>query len=146
MKSSVVLAGATLISLSLLGSQAFAQDISPLTMPAKPDASSPNSATGLAPMERGPSSALLTGHRVSSIIGASVINKANETVGNIDDIIVAADGKAQYAILSVGGFLGVGSRLVAVPFDELSLEANRVTLPTINKERLSTMPEFHYSK
>ena len=47
-----------------------------------------------------------TGFRASKIIGSSVVNEANETVGSIDDLIVTPDEKAPYAVLSVGGFLG----------------------------------------
>lgn len=48
------------------------------------------------------------GYRASKVIGSSVINEANETIGKIDDLLVTRDGKEPYAVLSIGGFLGVG--------------------------------------
>ena len=45
-----------------------------------------------------------------------MVNEANETVGTIDDLIVTPGGQAPYAVLSVGGFLGMGTKYVVVPF------------------------------
>src|ERR1700730_4798917 len=59
------------------------------------------------------------GYRASKVIGSSVANNDNETIGKIDDLLVSSDGKDPYAVLSIGGFLGMGSRLVAVPYDSL---------------------------
>src|SRR5260221_14745577 len=55
---------------------------------------------------------LAAGYRASKVIGTSVTNDANETIGKIDDLLVSSDGKDPYAVLSIGGFLGMGSRLV----------------------------------
>ena len=49
------------------------------------------------------------GYRASKVIGSSVVNDANETIGKIDDLLVTRDGKEPYAVLSVGGFLGMGT-------------------------------------
>ncbi len=87
-----------------------------------------------------------TGFRASSVIGSAVVNSANETVGKIDEVIISADGKAPYAILSVGGFLGMGTRLVAVPYDTLRFVDNKVMLPGATKEGLKNLPEFKYVK
>ncbi len=46
------------------------------------------------------------GYRASKVIGSSVVNDANETIGKIDDLLVTRDGKEPYVVLSVGGFLG----------------------------------------
>ena len=56
------------------------------------------------------------GYRASKVIGSTVLNDANESIGTIDDLLVSPDGKATYAVLSVGGFLGMGSKLVVVPY------------------------------
>jgi PRC-barrel domain len=60
-----------------------------------------------------------TGYRSSKVVGATVVNEANETVGTIDDLIVTPDGKTPYAVLSVGGFLSLGTKYVVVPFTSL---------------------------
>jgi hypothetical protein len=86
-----------------------------------------------------------TGFRASKIIGANVINASNESIGKIDDVIISSDGKAPYAVVSVGGFLGMGSRLIAVPYELLRMVDNKVTLPGATKEQLKTLPEFKYT-
>jgi hypothetical protein len=52
---------------------------------------------------------LAAGYRSSKVVGSSVVNDANETIGKIDDLLVSSDGKQPYAVLSIGGFLGVGT-------------------------------------
>ena len=47
------------------------------------------------------------GYRSSQVVGSSVVNDANETIGKIDDLLVSRDGKQPYAVLSIGGFLGM---------------------------------------
>ena len=54
---------------------------------------------------------LATGYRTSKVVGSTVVNEANETVGAIDDLIVTPGGQAPYAVLSVGGFLGMGTNM-----------------------------------
>jgi hypothetical protein len=85
-----------------------------------------------------------SGFRASKVIGASVVNASNDTIGKVDDVIISADGKAPYAILSVGGFLGIGNRLIAVPYDALRFD-DKVSLPGATKESLKVLPEFRYA-
>ena len=54
------------------------------------------------------------GYRASKVIGNSVVNDANQTIGKIDDLLVTRDGKEPYVVLSVGGFLGMGTRMVVI--------------------------------
>jgi hypothetical protein len=58
---------------------------------------------------------LATGYRTSMVVGSTVLNEANETVGTIDDLIITKSDQVPYAVLSVGGFLGMGTRYVVVP-------------------------------
>jgi len=85
------------------------------------------------------------GFRASKIIGESIVNEANETVGKVDDIIIGTDGKSPYAVLSVGGFLGVGSKLVAVPYEQLKIDEHKMLLSGANKDSLKSLPEFRYA-
>jgi sporulation protein YlmC with PRC-barrel domain len=62
------------------------------------------------------------GWRSSKIVGADVYNDQNNSIGTIEDLIVDKDGKITDAVISVGGFLGIGTKLVAVPFDQLKFE------------------------
>lgn len=57
--------------------------------------------------------------RASKIIGLSVYNDNNQDVGDINDILMDQGGNAKAIVISIGGFLGVGSRLVAVPYDKV---------------------------
>jgi sporulation protein YlmC with PRC-barrel domain len=87
------------------------------------------------------------GHRASKLVGAAVVNNKDERIGTIDDLVVSPDDKVTYAILSVGGFLGIGSKLVAVPFDALQMvKEDRLMLPGATKEALRDLPEFKYAK
>ena len=88
---------------------------------------------------------LAAGYRASKVIGSSVINSSNETIGKIDDLLVSPDGKEPYAILSIGGFLGMGSHLVAVPYDSLKLVDKKLVLPGGTKDSLKLLPEFKYA-
>lgn len=86
------------------------------------------------------------GFRASKLVGASVINDANEKIGKVDDLIVTRSDRVVYAILSVGGFLGVGDKLVAVPFAELELTEDKIVLAGATKDSLKTLPKFTYAK
>jgi sporulation protein YlmC with PRC-barrel domain len=88
---------------------------------------------------------VMKGYRASKIVGMTLTNEANETVGKIDDLVIRADDKAIVAIVSVGGFLGVGDRLVAVPYQSISWRENTGVLPGATKDRLNTFPEFKYA-
>ena len=88
---------------------------------------------------------LAAGYRASKVIGSSVVNDRGETIGKIDDLLVSADGKQPYAVLSVGGFLGMGTRLVVVPYETLKFVDKKVMLPGGTKEGLKMMPEFKYA-
>src|SRR5262245_33326417 len=86
-----------------------------------------------------------TGYRASKVIGATVLNDKGDNIGKIDDVFISTDGKAPYAVLSVGGFLGVGSRLVIVRYQDLAFASNKVTLAGATKEQLMALPEFKYA-
>jgi hypothetical protein len=88
---------------------------------------------------------LSAGYRSSKVVGSTVVNDADETIGKIDDFLVSRDGKQPYAVLSIGGFLGMGSRLVVVPYDTLKFSNNKVILPGGTKEGLKLLPEFKYA-
>jgi sporulation protein YlmC with PRC-barrel domain len=84
--------------------------------------------------------------RSSKVVGASVYNDQNQSVGSIDDVLMSdADHKAATAVISVGGFLGMGSKLVSVPFDQLKIENDKIVMPGATKASLEGMPEYHYT-
>jgi sporulation protein YlmC with PRC-barrel domain len=57
--------------------------------------------------------------RASKLVGLSVYNDNNESLGSINDLLMDKDGNIKGVVLGVGGFLGVGEHLVAVPFDKI---------------------------
>jgi hypothetical protein len=85
------------------------------------------------------------GYRASKLLHASVRNDKNEKIGSIDDIIIGHD-RLLFAVLQVGGFLGLGAHLVAVPYQSLVLneEGNKIVLPGASKDELKKLPEFGY--
>ena len=74
--------------------------------------------------------------RLYKMIGLDVYNQNDEKVGDISELLVDQTGKIQTAILGVGGFLGVGERLVSVNFDQLKF----VNQPVELKIASSTQP------
>ena len=57
--------------------------------------------------------------RASKLVGLSVYNDNNESIGSINDLLTDKSGNIKAAVIGVGGFLGVGTHLVAVPFDKI---------------------------
>jgi sporulation protein YlmC with PRC-barrel domain len=85
-----------------------------------------------------------TGYRASKVIGASIVNDTNETVGKVDDVILGDD-KTAYVVLSVGGFLGVGNKLVALPYEAIRKTDEKLIMPGATKDALKSLPEFKYA-
>lgn len=94
-------------------------------------------------MKVGPAS-LATGYRASKVVGSTVVNEADVTVGTIDDLIITPNEKVPFAVLSVGGFLGMGSRYVVVPFSSLQVKDKYMVLPGATKDSLKALPELKY--
>lgn len=84
--------------------------------------------------------------RASKVVGASVYNDQNQSVGSVDDVLMSdTDHKAATAVISVGGFLGMGAKLVSVPFDQLKIENDKIVMPGATKASLEGMPEYRYT-
>ena len=88
---------------------------------------------------------LAMGYRTSKVVGSTVVNEAKETVGTIDDLIVTPTEKVPFAVLSVGGFLGMGTKYVVVPFSSLQVKDKQMVLPGATKDSLKALPEFKYN-
>jgi hypothetical protein len=84
----------------------------------------------------------------SKLIGASVVNGANETIGQIADIVLDEKNTVKSWVIGVGGFLGLGSKYVAV--DPSVLKLNRTDDKTLQaridttKDQLRAAPEYIY--
>ena len=86
-----------------------------------------------------------SGFRASKLAGTSVYNRDKDKIGTIDDLILSPSDHSAFAILSVGGFLGMGKHYVAVPFSDLQITAKQVTMPEATKTSLEALPEFKYA-
>ena len=127
MKRASLVAGAAMVSTVLFAGPVWAQG-APQTV-----------------IERVDVQKLAAGYRSSKIVGSPVVNDANEKIGDVDDLLVEPSDKVLFAVLSVGGFLGMGERLVVVPFRSLQIAGNRVMLPGGTKDALKALPEFEYA-
>ncbi len=57
--------------------------------------------------------------RASKLVGLSVYNDNNESIGSINDMLTEKDGKIKAVVIGVGGFLGIGEHLVAIPYEKV---------------------------
>lgn len=57
--------------------------------------------------------------RASKLVGVAIYGPDNKKVGNISDILMSKDGKAELVVVGVGGFLGIGEKDVAIPFEQV---------------------------
>jgi hypothetical protein len=129
MKKPMLLASAAMIGVGFLAADAKAQGVPQTVEIAKVDVQK-----------------VAAGYRASKVIGSSVLNEANETIGRIDDLLVTRDGKEPYAVLSIGGFLGMGTHMVVVRYDSLKFADNKIVLPEGTKDGLKMLPAFQYSR
>ena len=81
-------------------------------------------------------------HRISKVIGSDVRNKSGDKIGDIRDLVVDDHGTIKLAIVSTGGFLGVGDRLHAVPWDVLTLGPKDDHILDIDRAHLQAAPGF----
>lgn len=100
--------------------------------------SSPATAAG----SSGGANAML-GMKVREIIGRDVVNASGKDIGEIDDIVINDQDQAMYAVIGVGGFLGLGQKEIAIPFEQLRLGADNVILMSERSESdLKQMPAY----
>jgi hypothetical protein len=101
----------------------------PMTPPAQPGAQAPARIEG------------------SHLIGLTLRNTANESIGSIDDVIVDRDGRVRQVVVSVGGFLGIGDRKVTIAWDQLRFDQTRdVAMVNLTKDQVRAMPEYRASR
>lgn len=80
----------------------------------------------------------------NTLIGNDVYNQKDENLGDIKEIMLdVRSGRVSYAVLSFGGFLGMGEKLFAVPWTALSLDTvNKRFVLNVEKDRLKSAPGF----
>jgi sporulation protein YlmC with PRC-barrel domain len=85
----------------------------------------------------------------SALIGTKVRNANKESIGKINDIYLDKDAKVTDVVISVGGFLGVGSKDVAVKWSDLKLsrdDKSIVIMTSWTKDSLKAMPDYKYER
>lgn len=114
----------------------------------------------------GPNGSLMKTHgmwRSGAIDGATVYNAQGQNIGTIDNLLLNSSGKAEKAIISVGGFIGIGNKLVEVPFSHLTFKPSTgdnmsgnngnsgnhqqdysIVLSNATKQSLTSLPSFNY--
>jgi len=83
----------------------------------------------------------------ASLTGDAVVDAAGESLGKIDAIMIdVRSGRVAYAVLSFGGFLGMGNKLFAIPWSALTLDAiHKRFVFDVSRERLEAAPGFDKS-
>lgn len=79
-----------------------------------------------------------------SILGAKVVNEEGEDLGTIEDLVIdTKDNRVAYAILSLGGFWGMGDKQFAIPWEAIAFDISAKTaVLNVDKERLKNAPGF----
>jgi sporulation protein YlmC with PRC-barrel domain len=141
-----VAAVAALIALIALAPAAsFAADDTPA--PARAD--QPDSGTANPPTAP-PGVTILKSHEAEGILGKEVRSAAGENMGRIVDVVVDRSGQVRAAVIDFGGFLGLGSRKIAVDWNALTFpapgdKAGRVTLE-FTRDQVKAAPEYQEGK
>ena len=99
---------------ALLASVAFAQSPSATT-----DSATTDRATTAAPAATSDPSSFKGSWRTSKLVGLNVYNDSNESIGSVNDMLTDKSGDIKAVVIGVGGFLGIGEHLVAVPMDKV---------------------------
>ena len=140
----LLLAGSSLVFAQTSPAPAPAPEAPPAAKPTEPSAAQPTGAQQLWYSRQADEM------RASKLIGTTVVNAANETVGDVNEVVLTKDGKVAAVILGVGGFLGIGEREVAVNFNSIRMnrdQSNKLVL-TVNatKESLKDAPAWRWDE
>lgn len=130
----------------LLSTTAMAQTRVPPAMPNTPAATTPMTPGGTSGHSAFIQQQRADQHLASNLIGMNVYGGADENLGEINDLVLDRTGTVTAAVIGVGGFLGVGQKDVAVPFQAVEVTRNadgknRLVLRK-TKDELKAAPEF----
>ncbi|MBR0869189.1 PRC-barrel domain-containing protein [Bradyrhizobium tropiciagri] len=122
---------------ALLATVAFAQTPTD-TKSDKTNASPPPASTTTTTTTSTTSVSFKGDWRASKVVGLSVYNDKNESVGSINDLLMEKSGAIKAVVVGVGGFLGVGEHLVALPLDKVKFVNEPVASTTTSSNTSST--------
>jgi len=86
-----------------------------------------------------------TQFRASKLIGSAVYDAKGESVGDVADLIVDRDGHVPAVVISVGGFLGIGNKLIAIPMDGVKFGENDRLTVNLTRDQIAQAPGYSYS-
>ncbi len=108
------------------------------------DTSTGSGTIGVSPQES--QGAALGWSAEKQILHKAVYNDDLKKIGAIEDIIISPEKSVSYAVIGVGGFLGMDRHDVLIPFNHLRLDGNKLVLPGATKSALKGLPAFRYSR
>jgi hypothetical protein len=125
----------------------------PPAAPASPPAAKPAAAAPASPASppaAKPEVTVLDNHDVEGILGREVLGASGESMGRVVDVLVDRSGRVRAAIIDFGGFLGVGSRKIAVDWNALHFpppdkSGERITLE-LNRDQVNAAPQYQEGK
>ncbi len=82
--------------------------------------------------------------RTSKLIGIEVYNENGDDIGKLDDILVKDSTSEPQVVLSVGGFVGEGPKLVVVPLSHISLKADKASM-SATKAQMAALPKWQFN-
>jgi PRC-barrel domain protein len=94
---------------------------------------------------KAPSVTVLGSRQAQSVLGREVRTSADESMGRIVDVVVDRDGRVRAAVIDFGGFLGVGSRKIAVDWNALHFETNGkrdLVRSELTRDQVNAAPEY----
>jgi hypothetical protein len=143
--AAAVVAAIALIALAAAIPISVAQDSPAPARTDQPDVSPPAN-----PPDVAPAVPILESHELQGILGREVRSATGENMGRIVDAVVDRSGQVRAAVIDFGGFLGVGSRKIAVDWNALSFpkpgdKAGRVTLE-FTRDQVKAGPEYQDGK
>ena len=143
---------------ALMSTAAMAQTMNPPPARQAPPMAQPAPSTQPAPNQNAaksmPSAKVMTSlpadsKTVTNFYKQAVYDPSDNKIGDVDDLLVSKDGKINAAIVGVGGFLGIGEKDVAVPFEALAMtQKNNKWYLVMNatKDELKNAPGFKYDR
>ena len=110
------------------------------------DAERPQDAPAIEVVERSSATAFSGDVSAKELLGKNVVNAVNESIGTINDVRIDRQGKVVAVIVGVGGFLGIGEKAVALPYDQLTFSkdgnGSLIVGTGATKESLESAPEY----
>ena len=82
--------------------------------------------------------------RVKDVVGMNVVNQSGTKIGKVSELVAHRQNKSLHAVISVGGFLGIGDTEISMPLQQMAWSENQLVAPTTaSKQQLKEMPDYN---